>query len=131
MQRVLGIGGLFFRAEDPKALADWYDRVLGVAPVPSDYETDAWRQSGGHTVFAPFAQDTTYFRHPNKQFMINFRVECLDAMVEQVRKAGTEVEVDPETYPNGRFAFLTDPEGNPIQLWEPIGRSRDAEERVD
>jgi glyoxylase I family protein len=71
------------------------------------------------TVFAPFPQDTAMFGRPEQQWMINFRVASLDAMVEQLRAAGIEVKVDPESYPNGRFAQLRDPEGNPIQLWEP------------
>ena len=73
----------------------------------------------GFTVFAPFPNDTKYFGRPEQQFMINFRVRSLDAMVAQLRKAGITVTVDPQAYPNGRFARLHDPEGNPIELWEP------------
>jgi predicted enzyme related to lactoylglutathione lyase len=69
-------------------------------------------------VFAPFPQDTDYFGAEAQNWMINFRVPNLNAMVEQLRAAAVEVEVDPEHYPNGRFARLRDPEGNPIQLWE-------------
>ncbi len=118
-ETVNGIGGLFFRAENPGALAQWYDEHLGVSPVPSDYETQPWTQDAGATVFAPFAEDTDYFGDPNNSWMINFRVNDLDKMVAQLRAAGINVEVDPEPYPNGRFARLNDPEGNPIQLWEP------------
>ena len=118
-QKVTGIGGLFFRADDPAKLAQWYADHLGIDPVPTTYETQPWQQQAGGTVFAPFAKANTYFGDASKQWMINFRVDNLDAMVQQLRGAGIEVTVDPELYPNGRFARLTDPEGNPIQLWEP------------
>ena len=122
MERVVGVGGFFFRAEDPKALAKWYEDNLGILPVPSDYGMPAWRTEGGTTVFAPFAKDTTYFGNPAQQWMINFRVRNLDKMAAQLRANGIKVEVDPELYPNGRFAKLLDPEGNPIQLWQPGGK---------
>jgi glyoxylase I family protein len=118
-ERVAGIGGVFFRAKDPKALADWYERHLGVTRTPSDYGQQPWTQEAGPTVFAPFAQSTKYFGRETQQFMMNFRVRDLDAMVKQLQSAGIEVKVDPTTYPNGRFARLHDPEGNPIELWEP------------
>ncbi len=119
MQRVLGIGGFFFRSQDPKALAAWYEKHLGVSGVPSDYDTKPWQTQAGTTVFAPFSQDTTYFGREEQMWMINFRVADLDAMVAQLEKAGIEVKVDPERHPNGRFARLHDPDGNPIELWEP------------
>ena len=119
MEKVTGLGGFFFRSADPKALAAWYEKHLGVSQVPQTYEREPWRQEAGWTVFAPFAAETDYFRDRTKQFMINFRVRSLDAMVAQLRKAGIDVDVDAQSYPNGRFARLKDPEGNPIQLWEP------------
>jgi glyoxylase I family protein len=118
MEKVTGIGGFFFRASDPAALSDWYERHLGVTRTPASYKEQPWRQESGFTVFAPFAQDTKYFGRPSQQWMINFRVRDLDAMVTQLRRAGISVDVDPEVYPNGRFARLQDPEGNPIQLWQ-------------
>lgn len=121
MERVTGIGGFFFRAKDPKALAKWYADNLGIARTPGDYETKPWQQEAGTTEFAPFKHDTTYFGDMAKQWMINFRVRDLDKMAAQLRAAGAKVEIDPETYPNGRFATTADPEGNPIQLWEPGG----------
>ena len=117
MERVMGIGGLFFRARDPKMLAEWYEKNLGVDRVPADYGQKAWSQEAGPTAFAPFPMDSEHFGNAEKHWMINFRVRNLDAMVAQLRKAGIEVAVDPETYPNGRFARLNDPEGNPIELW--------------
>lgn len=119
MERVTGIGGLFFRAKDPAALARWYKDNLGIDPVPTDYSQEPWAQEAGPTAFAPFERDTEYFGKPEQQWMINFRVRNFDAMVAQLRAGGIEVRVDPETYPNGRFARLHDPEGNPIELWEP------------
>lgn len=121
-EKVTGIGGVFFRADDPQALAEWYQEHLGIMRVPENYETQPWIQPAGPTVFAPFASTTTYFGKPEQQWMINFRVSNLDAMVRQLRAAGIEVEVDSTHYPNGRFARLHDPEGNPIELWEPKNR---------
>lgn len=120
MQKVLGIGGLFFRAKSPEALADWYAQHLGIDKVPQDYEHPCWQQLAGSTVFAPFEQSTEYFGDPSKAFMLNFRVQDLDAMIAQLEAAGIKVDRDPQTYPNGRFARLHDPEGNPIELWEPV-----------
>jgi glyoxylase I family protein len=119
MERVDGIGGFFFKAKAPKELAQWYSDHLGVTLTPTDYGTEPWRQAAGPTVFAPFPADTKYFGRPEQRFMLNFRVSNLDAMVAQLRRADIKVEVDPKTYPNGLFALLHDPEGNPIQLWEP------------
>lgn len=128
MAKILGIGGLFFRSKNPKSLAQWYAEHFGIDEVPQDYDTPCWRQSGGTTVFAPFAEDTDYFRDPEKQWMINFRVADLDAVIADLEEAGIDVERHDEVLPNGRFARLNDPEGNPIELWEPAGAARDTEE---
>ena len=119
MEKVLGIGGLFFRAEDPKALARWYAEHLGVDEVPRSYEDACWQQQAGATVFAPFDRKSDYLGPSQQQWMINFRVADLNAMVAQLEQAGIPVDVANEDYPNGRFAHLKDPEGNPIELWEP------------
>ena len=113
-ERVLGIGGLFFRSRDPKKLAQWYQLNLGI-------DHRVWQQAAGPTAFTPFAMDTDYFGSKQQAWMVNFRVRSLDAMVAQLRKSNIEVKVDPESYPYGRFARLHDPEGNPIELWEPEG----------
>ena len=118
-ERVQGIGGLFFRSADPKALADWYQQHLGVDPIPIDHNHQPWQQLAGPTAFAPFPKDTKYFGSPDQAWMINFRVRNLDAMVKQLTASNIAVKVDPEKYPQGRFARLHDPEGNPIELWEP------------
>jgi glyoxylase I family protein len=124
MERVEGIGGFFFRAQDPKALAQWYADHLGVSQVPSDYGHEPWQQTAGPTAFAPFPADSPFFGRAEQRFMLNFRVRDLDAMVAQLRRAGIAVKVDPEKYPNGTFASLADPEGNPIQLWQPATKPR-------
>ncbi|MFL6727521.1 MAG: VOC family protein [Sphingomicrobium sp.] len=111
---VTGIGGLFFRAQDPDALKRWYCEHLGVGC--GDY--GHWAQQAGDTVFAPFAADTDYFP-ADKQWMINLRVEGLDELVERLRQAGVDVPKVDEMEGVGRFARIHDPERNPIELWEP------------
>jgi predicted enzyme related to lactoylglutathione lyase len=118
MEKVTGIGGLFFRARDPKALACWYQDHLGISLAPSSYEGSVWQQEAGPTVFDPQPETSDLFGDPHKVWMVNFRVRDLDKMAAQLRAAGIAVEIDPQTYPNGRFASLHDPEGNPIQLWQ-------------
>jgi len=122
MEKVTGIGGLFFRAKDPKALAKWYSDHLGINLVPRNANDSAWRQEAGPCAFQPFPENTTYFGDDTKQWMVNFRVRDLDKMAAKLRTAGITVNLDPKTYPNGRFAHLQDPEGNPLELWEPQGR---------
>lgn len=113
---VTGIGGVFFRADDPKALQAWYRTHLGI----SDDFAAPWRQQPGTTLFMPFSRDTDYFP-AGKQYMINFRVSDLDALLARLREAGIEVTTKPEwdTPETGRFARIHDPEGNPVELWEP------------
>jgi glyoxylase I family protein len=119
VERVTGIGGVFFRAGDPSALSLWYAEHLGVSQPPASYDERVWEQEAGPTVFAPFPADSDYFRRSDQQWAVNFRVRDLAAMVDQLRRAGIVVEEHETSYPNGRFAELTDPEGTPIQLWEP------------
>jgi glyoxylase I family protein len=118
MEKVRGIGGVFFRARDPEKMARWYAEHLGVDPPPTSYEESSWRQEAGPTIFSAMTEDSPHFERPEQSWGINFRVDDLDAMVRQLQDAGITVEVDPETYPNGRFASTRDPEGNPIQLWQ-------------
>lgn len=117
MAHVEALGGLFFRARDPQALAEWYARHLGVTPAPQTMEAPVWRQAEGPTIFAPFPEGSDYFP-ADKQFMLNFRVRDLDGLVQKLRDAGIAVEDQPP-HPAGRFARLEDPEGTPIELWEP------------
>ena len=113
---VTGIGGVFFRARDPDLLLKWYRAHLGV--TMEGYEP--WRQAAGPTVFMPFAAGTDHWPD-SKQWMMNFRVEDLDRFLSQLRAADIEVTTDPawDTPETGRFARIHDPEGNPIELWEP------------
>ena len=119
MEKVSGIGGLFFRTHDPDAVGKWYLQHLGISLTPTKIDSPVWRQEAGPTVFSPFPETTRYFGDPQKVWMVNFRVRDLDKMVVQLRAAGIEVKVDSQSYPNGRFARLHDPEGNPIELWQP------------
>src|SRR6202453_4061276 len=119
MEKVTGIGGFFFRAKDPKALALWYEQHLVISQIPTSYGQTPWQQEAGSTAFAPFPETSKYFGDPEKVWMLNFRVRDLDKMAAQLQGAGIEVKVDPESYPYGRFARLHDPEGNPIGLSPP------------
>jgi predicted enzyme related to lactoylglutathione lyase len=119
VERVTGIGGVFLRSVGPDRLGRWYAEYLGVDMPPASYDDRVWEQEAGPTVWAIFDQDSDMFGNPDQQWMVNFRVRDLDAMVRQLRAGDVAVEVDPEVYPNGRFARLADPDGNPIQLWEP------------
>jgi hypothetical protein len=121
MERVTGIGGVFFKSADPGPLSGWYAEHLGVGAPPDSYDEEVWHQEAGPTVYAPFGSEHWESPHLGPTgWGINFRVRDLDAMVVQLRAAGIDVEVDAEDYTNGRFAQLQDPEGNAIQLWQPM-----------
>jgi len=120
MEKVLGIGGLFFRSNDPDALGQWYRDHLGINRIPTGADDKPWQQEAGTTVFAPFAADTDYFGKESQMWMVNFRVSDLDAMIAQLEKSGISVKKDPADYPQGKFARLHDPDGNPIELWQPF-----------
>ena len=116
MERVLGIGGHFLRAADPVALNTWYRECLG---LDAD-EHGQWTQDPGPTVFATFESDTDYFGPRTQQVMLNFRVRDLDAMLAQLRDHGADVADGVEEMDGvGRFGWVTDPEGNRIELWQP------------
>ena len=116
MERVLGIGGFFFRARNPEVLAAWYEKHLGITSMATKW---SWEQEAGPTVFAPFPSDTDYFGRMDQQTMLNFRVPNLDAMLGQLRATGVTVEDETSEAPYGRFGHATDPEGNRFELWEP------------
>ena len=113
---VTGIGGFFFRARDPEAMRAWYARHLGVGSAPHGL----WETQSGPCVFAPFAADTDYFAN-DRGWMLNLRVDDLDGLCATLGAAGIEVITKPEwDMPGvGRFVRIHDPEGNPIELWEP------------
>lgn len=118
-RHVTGIGGVFFRSQDPAALSAWYERYFKINPPPQAEGHLPWMQESGYTVFAAFDQETAYFGNREKQWMINFRIRDLDGLVRELRASGIDVS-DPEQFPHGRFSRLADPEGNPIELWEPV-----------
>lgn len=122
MERITGIGGVFFKAKDPAGLTAWYRDHLGMCPE-NEHTDFEWRQKDqpeqlGRTVWSLFNADTDYFGAGSKPFMINYRVANLDRMLEQLRASGIVIE-KVEDYDYGRFAWLTDPEGNRLELWEP------------
>ncbi|MFG3101797.1 VOC family protein [Streptomyces sp. NPDC048182] len=116
MERVLGLGGCFLRAADPAALGAWYRDCLG---LDAD-ENGLWEQAPGPTVFAAFEAGTDYFGSRDQQVMLNFRVRDLDAMLTQLRAKDAEVAEETQDMPGvGRFGWVTDPEGNRVELWQP------------
>lgn len=124
LDRVTGIGGVFFKAEDPEELKAWYVRHLGLPTREDGGVMFTWREEGeadrqGATVWGPFPLDTDYFEPSEAAFMINYRVADLDGLLEQLQREGLEIEGRVEEYPYGRFAWIMDPEGNRVELWEP------------
>jgi predicted enzyme related to lactoylglutathione lyase len=120
MERVLGIGGVFFKARDPKGLAAWYREHLGVPVEPGQaHGAFASAAAGEPTAWSAFPADTGYFGPGPAPFMVNYRVRDLDAMLAQLRAAGAVVDDRVEEYEFGRFGWATDPEGNRFELWEP------------
>ncbi|MBT3941504.1 MAG: VOC family protein [Chloroflexi bacterium] len=113
---VTGIGGVFFRSAEQEALAEWYEDHLGVSRVS---DTGVWMQEAGPTVWSPFPADTDYFGRADQQFMVNFRVDDLDHMLVQLGADGVQIDPKREDSEYGRFAWVYDPEGNKIELWEP------------
>lgn len=121
---VTGIGGVFFLSENPRQLTAWYREHLG---LPSKYGGTTvleWRELDrpdvvAHTVWGPFAKTTKYFRKEGVQWMVNFRVTQLDALLATLRQKGIRVEDKIESDDYGRFAWIYDPEGNRVELWEP------------
>ena len=124
MERVTGIGGIFFKSEDPKRLKAWYQQNLGIEPAEDGVALFHWRERDNpdavaSTVWEPFPADTNYFEPTRAQFMLNYRVRNLDAMLAQLRAAGAKVDDRIEEMEFGRFGWATDPDGNRFELWEP------------
>ncbi len=125
MQKVTGIGGVFLKARDPKAMTAWYQQHLGVEFGDNLYIDFRWINennpgSTGHTVFSFFSDGSTYFSPSEKPVMINFRVKRLDALLAALKKAGVWVDEKTDSYEYGKFGWCMDPEGNKIELWEPV-----------
>ena len=128
MKRVTGIGGIFFKADDPKQLAGWYAKHLQLPTEEWGGARFQWRESEdpkreGYTLWSPFESDTDYFAPSKKPFMINFRVENLDAVLDELRAEGVTVDDKREESEFGKFGWVMDPEGNRIELWEPPKKS--------
>jgi predicted enzyme related to lactoylglutathione lyase len=124
MDSVTGIGGIFFMADDPEQLYAWYERHLGLTRGTEQAVLFRWREAPdakklGMTVWAIFPKDTDYFRPGRAPFMINYRVADLDGLLARLRAEGVTIDEKREDYPYGRFAWIMDPEGNRIELWEP------------
>jgi len=123
MKKVKGIGGIFFKCKDPEKLKEWYKIHLGIDT--NEYGTIfQWQQQAeslkdGYTVWSPFADDTDYFKPSEKEFMINYVVEDIEALVEDLKKEGVTIVDDIETYEYGKFVHILDLENNKIELWEP------------
>ena len=121
-KRVTGLGGFFFRTKDPKAIKEWYGKHLGL-PV-DDYGCSFWwkDQEGKDcmTQWGPFNEDTEYFSPSKKQFMMNFRVENLEELLTQLKEEGVTIVGEVQSYDYGKFGWIMDPEGNKIELWEPV-----------
>ncbi len=125
MKKVTGIGGIFFKCKDPKKTTEWYQKHLGLNTNPYG-ATFEWYEGAGstkkaQTQWTPFAETTKYFEPSTKDFMINYRVENLVELVEQLKKEGVTIVDKIETYDYGKFVHILDSEGNKIELWEPIG----------
>lgn len=124
MKKVTGIGGVFFKCKDPKKITEWYQKHLGLNtnPYGASFEwyegTDSTKKA--QTQWTPFPETTKYFAPSEKDFMINYRVENLEALVEELKKENVTIVDNIETYDYGKFVHILDMEGNKIQLWEPI-----------
>lgn len=124
-KRVTGLGGFFFKTKDPKAIKEWYGKHLGL-PVDDYGCTFWWKDKEGNdcsTQWSPFKEDTAYFAPSKKQFMMNFRVENLIELLEILKKEGVTVVGEVEEYEYGKFGWILDPEGNKIELWEPVDKA--------
>jgi catechol 2,3-dioxygenase-like lactoylglutathione lyase family enzyme len=124
MPRVTGLGGVFLKADDPKGLASWYAAHLRLPQDAGGYVNFRWREPdnparAGMTVWSTFARDSAYFGPGDQDVMINYRVEDLDGLLELLRAEGVPIDPTREDTPYGRFAWITDPEGNRVELWEP------------
>jgi len=123
MKKVTGIGGIFFKSKDPKAINEWYKTHLGLNTTPYGASFE-WRELDDSskkalTQWNPFAENTKYFEPSTKDFMINYRVENLEALVEELKKENVTILDKIESYDYGKFVHILDIEGNKIELWEP------------
>lgn len=122
--KVTGIGGIFFKCKDPEKIKDWYKQNLGLNTneygAMFEFRQTNDPEKKGYLQWSPFKEDTSYFEPSEKQFMVNFRVEDLESLVEDLKNSGVQVVDEIATYDYGKFVHIMDPEGNKIELWEPI-----------
>ena len=128
MKRVTGIGGVFFKSDDPKKLYAWYEKHLGIKADPNSGVSFNWRESGdpsqeGTTAWAVFPRETKYFDPSRASFMLNYRVENLDKLLAALREEGVKIDPKREEADFGRFAWIYDLDGNKIELWEPAKKT--------
>ena len=124
MKKVTGIGGIFFKTNDPEKMKEWYNKNLGLRTneygAVFEFRDSDQPEKKGYAVWSPFKSDTDYFEPSTKEFMINYRVENIEAMVEELRAAGVTICDEIEKYEYGKFVHILDPENNKIELWEPV-----------
>jgi predicted enzyme related to lactoylglutathione lyase len=123
MKKVKGIGGIFFKCKDPGKMKEWYKTYLGM-DINDWGATFEWKDAAeaaknGSTTWSPFSETTKYFEPSAKEFMINYIVEDLESLVEQLRNEGVTIVDNLESHDYGKFIHIMDPEGNKIELWEP------------
>ena len=130
MKKVTGIGGIFFKCRDAKSMNAWYQQHLGFKALSDEEQSMMfeWRDTEdpsqkGYTVWGPFKETTTYFEPSGKDYMINLRVENLVDLLRQLKEEGVEVVGEMEEYEYGKFGWIMDPEGNKLELWEPVDES--------
>ncbi len=124
-KRVTGLGGFFFKTKDPKTTKEWYGKHLGL-PVDDYGCTFWWKDAAGNdcsTQWSPFKEDTNYFAPSKKEFMMNFRVENLTELLKTLKEEGVTIVGEVEEYEYGKFGWIVDPEGNKIELWEPVDKA--------
>lgn len=126
MKRVTGLGGVFFKASDPKKIKQWYEKHLGMKMDPYGYSFQ-WKEldkvdttTPASTAWSPFKDDSQYFKPSEKPFMFNYRVENLVELMILLKAEGVEIVGEIEVHPYGKFGWIMDPDGNKIELWEPI-----------
>ena len=123
MAKAVGVGGVFLKARDPEGLSRWYAVHLGIPAQGGGSLAFEGPESAGMTVFAHFPEATKYFGEGTQQVMVNFRVDDMDELLKQLTAAGVRIDPKREDHEYGRFAWIWDPEGNRVELWQPVGGS--------
>jgi predicted enzyme related to lactoylglutathione lyase len=129
IKKVTGIGGIFFKCKDPKKMTEWYKTNLGLNTNPYGGATFEWYEGAdstkkGQTLWQPFPEDTKYFEPSTQDYMINYRVDNLEALIEEFKKNGVTIVDTMETVDYGKFIHILDAEGNKVQLWQPLRKAK-------